>query len=481
MNKIKTWANIAYDKNNKIHNALIFFVVAILIFACFTTQKKACETVFYPQEDIGWTSQYIKQFDAFKKGQLHIDIEPDAALNELENPYDTAARDESGANYLWDHAYYEGKYYSYFGIAPIFTVYYPFNFVFGSLPNDAFACLILAVYAIIFTALAFREVVLRFCEKPNIYLYLLGLIATVCASGVYLGVLCSDVYYIAVLSALGCAMAFTFFAFRAMRENSLPRRVVLLILCALSLVMTVLSRPTAAVMCVCVLPIFIQFLVQVKKETLTEGLITVGAFALPLLFGAVFVMWFNYARFGSPFDFGANYQLTVNDISQNNIEPAFFFSAIFSFFLCPLWRTKTFPFAQMQCKLVLPDGARYVYADSAVGALAYGLPCGILLYPAVMALDRKDGKKNYTKDAFVFLTVLLSIAIAFLDFCLAGVNMRYIYDITPMLSLAGAFILLNLQERTKGKVKAVMSILAAFLFAAAIYTNFCVVNTIATR
>ncbi len=40
------------------------------------------------------------------------------------------------------------------------------------------------------------------------------------------------------------------------------------------------------------------------------------AFLLPVVLVAVGLMWYNAARFGSPFDFGANYNLTSNDMTR---------------------------------------------------------------------------------------------------------------------------------------------------------------------
>ena len=211
MKKIKRFLNIAYGQKNIWHNALFVLVALIMVFFCFCTQRSVewhkPETVPYPIEDITGQSQYIKQFDAFFKGQLHLDVEVSEVLLSLSNPYDPAARDEAGAVYYWDHAYFEGKYYSYFGIAPIATVYFPVYLATGTIPNDALACIMLAIYAVIFCVLAYREVVLRFCKKANIWLFLTGEAAFVAASGVYLGLLCSDIYYIAVISALASAIS----------------------------------------------------------------------------------------------------------------------------------------------------------------------------------------------------------------------------------------------------------------------------------
>ena len=89
---------------------------------------------------------YIQQFDAFMKGQLHLDWQPDEKLLVLENPYDISARQD--IDYLWDRAFYNGKYYSYFGITPIVTIIYPFYFISGII---AAPLLIQFIYMLVFS------------------------------------------------------------------------------------------------------------------------------------------------------------------------------------------------------------------------------------------------------------------------------------------------------------------------------------------
>ena len=81
----------------------------------------------YPFETLYNKNAYEQQFDAFLKHRLSIDIEPAKELLALSNPYDRASR--TGIRFLWDRALYDGKYYSYFGITPIITVYYPYYFI----------------------------------------------------------------------------------------------------------------------------------------------------------------------------------------------------------------------------------------------------------------------------------------------------------------------------------------------------------------
>lgn len=467
--------NIKYDKDNRYHNMLFASIVFILVLIAVMIPSPPRQTVEYPAYKVEYLDQYGKQFDAFKKGQLHIDIVPDRVLEGLQNPYDPNERMAWGAEYLWDHAYYNGKYYSYFGIAPIFTVYYPFYFVTRSLPSSSMACLILAVYAIIFISLAHREFAIRFAKNANLISLLLSLICTVCASGVYLGVLCSDVYYVAVLSALGLVFSCVFFMFRGMREERPVLRGILFFLSGVSVVLAVLSRPTASLLCLAVAPLFIDYVLKIRKNNLKEGIATSLSFVLPVVIGAVFVMLFNNARFGSPFDFGANYQLTINDISENVIEFDFLLPALFSFFINPFTFKKAFPFVEMNMNLHLPEGARYVYCHYYIGAFSHVLPLGLLFAPRLFFIDRKKKESDKVKIATVALVFVICIIVAFADFCLAGVNMRYIYDITPMLSAAGAFILLDLQSKTKGAERVAVTLLSSLIF---ILTIFSCINVV---
>jgi hypothetical protein len=460
-----------YNKKRLMHDFLFLLTAIIMIISLFGVRDVKRETFPYDPEKAEWQSQYVKIFDAFKKGQVHLDMEPSLELLELENPYDPKERDEKHAFYHWDHALYEGKYYSYFGIAPLITTYVPVYLITGELPNDFLVTLILAIYAVAFMALAYREVVLRFTKKVNLWLYLLGFCALVSVSGVYYGVYIGDVYNVQMISAIGCSMAFVFFAFRAMRTKGVVPRCVLLVFAALALGLTVMSRPSVALMCLAVVPLFIEFLVKSKKAEWKKTLATVGSFVVPLAICAGFVMWYNAARFSSPFDFGEKYQLTVNDISQNTFEINFIFSSIYSYFFHPFWVSKEAPYFIMNGTQTLFPGARYVYGEHYVGAFAFILPALTMLYSRIMRSDKEQGKRDITRNAFAICTVALSLIIAYVDFCKGGTNMRYMFDIIPMLSILGAVTAMEFCARTRGWKKYVCLTLCTLAFLGALCTG----------
>ena len=67
------------------------------------------ELLSYPLKNpVDTYDPFVQQFDAFQKGQWHLDVPVGNDLLQLENPYDYSQRD--GMYYLWDRAYFQGKY-----------------------------------------------------------------------------------------------------------------------------------------------------------------------------------------------------------------------------------------------------------------------------------------------------------------------------------------------------------------------------------
>lgn len=65
--------------------------------------------------------------NAIIDGKLNLPIEPDSRLEEIENTYDTTTRDIEQVKYIYDYAYYNGKYYVYFTILPQLLINVPLS------------------------------------------------------------------------------------------------------------------------------------------------------------------------------------------------------------------------------------------------------------------------------------------------------------------------------------------------------------------
>lgn len=408
--------------------------------------------------DLFSQSDYTQAADAVLKGQVYLDINPDKKLLALEDPYNPKARD--GVIYLWDHAFYEGYYYMYFGATPVFTVYLPFYFLTGQMPNPVTACLILGIFCCVAIPLAVFEWAKRFF--PNVSPFLVGFASfvMVAVSGVFLHISYSHRYQIPILSALAMGFFFCYFVLRALRCKKKWSRRVLLAVAGVFYVATVASRPTAALLFLAPLPIvFFDILKPFKAKKAIKDLCALG---IPVIIGAAILMWYNYARFGNPLDFGQKYQLTVADVSTYSLSGGLFGYAMIHYLFQQPTFDKDFP--HITRSLVQMEYGRYIYVDRTLGVFAFPTTISALFAPAVLSFKKDPGKFI----AYLFIPVC-AVAVAFVDFCLAGVHIRYVFDILPMVTFLALLVWMEICGKLKGKYKVIAVCVGILLCAAALY------------
>ncbi len=435
-----------YDRKRRSHKALVFLCFLVSLSVCvamiipvFKLEKPEIE---YPFEgEAGSRDCYVQQFDAFQKGQLHLDITPTESLLAVENPYDHSLRHgEEAVYYQWDRAFYDGKYYSYFGVAPL-SFYYLYYAVRDALPHVYTACGAFAMLAVCALYLLILRLVKMFTgkNKVNLLLLLMLLLAAPAVSGIYWFQIGASYYCVTLLSAI----AFTCLAVWAgLKGYSSSHRVwqpLFLALCGIFVAMTAASRPTAMLFCLLLAPAFIHILVR-KDYSVKHKAVSAASFLLPVCVGAGLLMMFNYLRFDSPFEFGSLYQLTVNDMRANTVSLSLLPAAFFHFFLQPVGFTAQFPYIRPMY-LAFQNLGRYVYNEGIVGVFA--LPQMIAAGALWVPVARRTVKKQPVKCAMLIMAPVLAVVIAFLDFCVAGVHIRYIGDILPILTALSIPVLLE--------------------------------------
>ena len=251
-----------FDYKNKKHNiAISALVLFLLIISALVSQVGGPLSHAYPLEGEYETyGNYIQQTDAFINGQAELLLPVPTALTQLDDPYDRSQRQGIDMGWLWDKALYEGKAYSYFGVAPVVLIYMPIYFLTGRMASDILVCTILAMAAIIFICLLIREIIIRFNIKVNILLLLLGMTTSVFGGMIFLLQSSANFYTVAVISGLSFLFGFLYFAFRACRCKKYPVRYVLFALAGLYFVFIVASRPNMALYMLGILPLFIGVL-----------------------------------------------------------------------------------------------------------------------------------------------------------------------------------------------------------------------------
>lgn len=286
--------------------ACTVLVALITVTACVLPMG---ELPLWNGEDAGHRNQYEVMAESILDGHIDMYYDEEDTLAQLENPYDPAQRE--GHYYHWDHAYYEGHYYMYFGVVPVFLAFLPYRLLTGEPLTTYHATQLFVAVFIAGVFVLFRLLSRLFFKKLPFTVYL-SLSVAVSAMSVWYASAEPALYCTAITAALALQIWSLYFFIKAVwgetREN---RQIVLAGVGAVLGALVFGCRPPIALANLLVIPILVTFLRQRKFSLKLLGKLVLAA--LPYALVAACLMWYNNARFDSPFEFGQAYQLTVAD------------------------------------------------------------------------------------------------------------------------------------------------------------------------
>ena len=259
-------------------------------------------------------NQYELMADALLNGQIYLEYgDMDRRLLEMPNPYDTQARRALGVRYHWDHAFYKGRYYMYFGVVPVFLLFIPFKLITGASLTTYHATQVFVGMSIIGLFLFFRLLSKRFFPKLSFVVYLFLGTAVSVTSMVHC--VAKPAMYMTAFAAAFCmeiwSVCFYVKAVWATGTEDENRAIFRAFLGALFGALAFGCRPSIALGNLIVIPCLIVFLREHKFSG--KLFLKLVAAASPYIIIGALLMLYNYARFESPFEFGQSYQLTVAD------------------------------------------------------------------------------------------------------------------------------------------------------------------------
>ena len=414
-------------------------------------------------------AQYHQLTDAILDGRLYLDKEPPEYLSELENPYDYSARTEAkletDESYYWDAAYFEGKYYVYFGIVPVLLLYLPYRVITGvHLPHFVAIAICLCLFALgAFLLLA--KIIKRYFGEGKIPLvaYLLASLVFVNASGAVFIAKRPDFYSVPIISALAFTVFGLYFWISSVKAGG---RVSIIPACLGSLCMALVAgcRPQLLVASAFIFVIYWNCVFRDRTVFSKKGLGATLALILPYLLVAAFIMWYNYARFGSPFDFGANYNLTTNDMTRRGFRVERLGLAFFTYLVQPPNITADFPF--INGTVIESNYLGTTITEPVFGGIFAVIP--LLWILALLPRKAKEMKKNHL--AFVILGVALCVFIALFDAQGAGLLGRYVSDFAFLALLSAVFFTFFTYSTADNQVTINLnSFMRASFFASAAY------------
>ena len=336
---------VSFEIKNRKAGYLSAAVLALTILLCVLPMGLSPS---YNGEKPDYMNQYELLAESFLEGHLYIDYDDiDPKLLALDNPYDPDAREAADVSFHWDHAFYHGRYYMYFGVVPVFLLFLPYRFITGMSLTTYHATQIFAALFICGVFSLFYMLGKAFFKRLSLGLYL-SLSAAFSFISVWYAVSAPALYCTAITAAI-CLEIWSFFFFiRAVfvceKESTSIRYA---FFGSLTGALAFGCRPPIALANLFVLPLIAVFL-KGRKLTLRLGKQLFLAASPYIVVGAL-LMLYNYARFDNPFEFGQAYQLTIADQSQygsflSRFQPLKTFDSICKFFVGYTPMSDQFPF-----------------------------------------------------------------------------------------------------------------------------------------
>lgn len=384
--------------------------------------------------------QYAELAKSMTRGELYLEEEPPEWLVKMDNPYDKSARDEfqkaTGEEPLFDVAYYNGHYYVYFGVLPVLIFYLPFYLVTGANFPTAIGVLICCILFIAgCTALLHRFARFHF-KRVSLGLFLLLQIPLIFCSGMLYLAKFPTFYSLPIIMALALVVWGLYFWMRGRTSKRAGKWYLVGSLC---MALVVACRPQFLVFSLLAFPLFWRKFITSRYITTRKGMREFACLVLPYVIVALGVMAYNYARFGSPTNFGANYNLTLNDMTQRGTVFGRFFPALFAYFLQTPSTDATFPW-------LLPTPFDTTYIGQTVKEVTFGgiflcLPVlWVLFFSKRLLSFRIRQHETRTVAGVILLMIVAGFVVALLDAQMAGILQRYYADFT-FLFLAAVVLL----------------------------------------
>lgn len=425
--------------------AIAVLQIILMVSGCFINPK-------YVYNTISHQDQYNELADAILDRHFYLNEIPDSKLAEMENPYDYEARNRNGVYARWDHAYYEGKYYVYFGIVPALLFNVPAMKLFN-IRLIPFTCiLILMPIFILMSYLLIYALARRFLDenKEGVPLLLYFMMTTLFVNGIGTAFMMvwPDMYTLPIFTGLTFAVSGLYFWLTALREKDGETKLSSVRLFAGSLCTALIAgcRPQMLVVIFIAIPLFWGMVFKERALFSKKSVKETICFVLPIAVFAVFMFFYNYSRFGSIFDFGANYNLTTNDMTSRGIKLSRIPQGIFSYLLQPLSVEGTFPYITTTSFSTKYMGI--TIKEGMYGGLLFLQPVLwiLLILPKVRKEIKEKGLYAVTVLLLIFTVVIVSA-----DAIMAGILPRYFMDFGWCAMIAACIVVFSAWSKYKDR------------------------------
>lgn len=392
--------------------------------------------------------QYAHTADALLKGQVHLNLPVPRELTQLANPYDPMARNmllnHSVHNMYWDYAYYQGHWYSYFGVLPAVLLFMPYRLISGLwIPGGAMLPTTVATIVFLIGFLIAGSLLVIRLIKHTVDHASLGTVSIavvmffITANTVYLWFRTS--FYSVPMAA---SLFFTALGLCCYCGYNKTKKLRNIALGSFFISLNLGCRPTFIIAILFAIPAFYtdvknsiirfrnSFHGSYDSRSWLTSLTYLVCWILPVILVAIPFCCYNMLRFGSPMNFGNEYQITITDMTTMRLPAQNILPSIISYVALPLRIIGTFPWIGIQ-PLAFD---RWQYAEPMIGGMFVLSPLALVGIIAAF-LMRKRSSSNFAWHTVITALVAGSILIVF-DSLKAGVGWRYIADFAWTFALA---------------------------------------------
>lgn len=423
---------------------------------------------FFRTEQTDNNKEYQWLAESMKEGDFYLQTPPPQALIDMKNPYDFGERmrvmKETEQYSLWDYAYYEGKYYVYFGVVPCALFYLPFYSLTGTHIHNYVVIYIALVMMLAAILGILSQIIRKWFPKTSVGAWFLLAELTILSSSMITMCKRPDIYTVPI--SLGWAFALMGLWCFMMADKEGILKIRMIALGSLFFALIAGCRPQLFIIVIPALFILRKYVFSFSYLRSKQGVKSILAFAIPMAVVAALLMYYNYARFHNPFDFGANYNLTFNDMRNRGFEIERIPTGIFLYLFAPPRFEAVFPYVSRTIFYPLYIGetiAESVYGGAFTTNLFFLIPFLPLL------LWRKHKKKPIIVLTILFL--LCALCTVIVDTEMSGLLFRYFNDFSFYLAIAAilGWLLIYNQVKTKDAKKLLRLFLLVSFFTVFVY------------
>lgn len=459
---------------------MLITVLGTFLYACIfscTMQAKYCENRYFCRVSATWVTilavccgiilvfqqiprgEFFDRFKltngdqvteelvlAFEQGRFDLTADPPEELLAMENPYDTGSRYYDDIECLWDHAFYNGRYYSYYGIAPL-LLFIPYHLITGYFFPADIATMLFASGGLLLLSMLYTAIVKKWFKSISTGAYISGLAIILAACGIWYSVGRPMFYELSISAGFLCCTSGAYFLVTSGIFDKGQAKLPGILLSSLLLGLSVMCRPTLAVYAVCGC---LFYLINVKKQA-KKWKYFACAF-IPLMVLGAFQMYYNYARFGSVFEFGIKYSLTINDFTHTEFHVHNMLIGIYNFLLAPPAFIPDYPFVSAPFSFLGMNGYYFKDEGTISGLIFLALPIfGYFL--SGNALKRFPDRSSRVRAALIGLPCIVMPFIIVCSVWESGYSARYMADFSWQVIIGAYAVLFFLFTRSENMLK----------------------------